>query len=179
MTQLSWEKSPTVSPAPKTGMRFNGRAKFLIGGVLILVAVMYLIVSGTQAGSRFFITVDDLTQNRQYTGQSVRITGAVLGDTIRYDEENLIIEFTIANIPSEYEDLAETLHLAVTNPDATRMQVRVEGQVRPDTLRHEAQAILTGTLGDDGVFRATELMFKCPTRFEEAHPGQSIVNPSA
>ncbi|NJL57955.1 cytochrome c maturation protein CcmE [bacterium] len=49
----------------------------------------------------------------------------------------------------------------------------------PDLLQHEAQAILTGTLGDDGVFYATELLLKCPAASRvrarppsvEDHPG--------
>ena len=38
----------------------------------------------------------------------------------------------------------------------------------PDLLQHEAQAILTGALGVDGVFYASELLLKCPSRFEES-----------
>jgi cytochrome c-type biogenesis protein CcmE len=32
---------------------------------------------------------------------------------------------------------------------------------------------MTGELGDDGVFYADELLLKCPTKYEEAVPGQS------
>ena len=42
----------------------------------------------------------------------------------------------------------------------------------PDLLQNEAQAILTGQLGADGVFYADELLLKCPTRYEEAVPQQ-------
>jgi cytochrome c-type biogenesis protein CcmE len=37
-------------------------------------------------------------------------------------------------------------------------------------LKHEAQAIVTGTLGEDGVFYADELLLKCPTRYQEEVP---------
>jgi cytochrome c-type biogenesis protein CcmE len=40
-------------------------------------------------------------------------------------------------------------------------------------LRHEAQAIMTGELGEDGIFYADELLLKCPTKYEEAVPEQS------
>jgi cytochrome c-type biogenesis protein CcmE len=43
----------------------------------------------------------------------------------------------------------------------------------PDLLQDEAQAIMTGLLGDDGVFYADELLLKCPTKYEEAVPGQA------
>ena len=42
-----------------------------------------------------------------------------------------------------------------------------------DLLKNEAQAIMTGELGDDGVFYAKELLLKCPTKYEEALPDQS------
>jgi cytochrome c-type biogenesis protein CcmE len=49
----------------------------------------------------------------------------------------------------------------------------VEGQPKPDLLRNEAQAIMTGRMGEDGAFHATELLLKCPTKYEEAVPQQA------
>ncbi|MBE2269837.1 MAG: cytochrome c maturation protein CcmE [Anaerolinea sp.] len=147
--------------------------KFLIGGLLILGAVVYLMISGTVSGARFFISVDELLSKPDYAGQTVRITGAVLGDTITYDPETLTIEFTIANIQEPYSDLALALNHAVNDPDAQRLAVRVENEVMPDLLQHEAQAILTGSLDANGVFQATELNLKCPSRFTEANPSQA------
>ncbi len=44
---------------------------------------------------------------------------------------------------------------------------------KPDLLRNEAQAIMTGHLGEDGIFYAEELLLKCPTKYEEAVPAQA------
>jgi cytochrome c-type biogenesis protein CcmE len=171
MAQATWEKVNQPAAA-KPGFRL-GRLKFLVGGLLILGAVVYLIISGTVSGAQYFITVDELLNNREaYVGKTVRISGAVIGDTIQYDSQNLIIDFTIANIPTQFDDLATALHDAVNNPASTRLAIRVEDQVKPDLLQHEAQAILTGTLGEDGVFRADELLLKCPSRFIEGGPEQ-------
>jgi cytochrome c-type biogenesis protein CcmE len=54
-----------------------------------------------------------------------------------------------------------------------RLPVIYEG-VMPDLLRDEAQAIMTGYLDDNGLFHAEELLLKCPTKYEEAVPEQSI-----
>lgn len=175
MAQATWEKSSS-QPAP--GGSSGGRLKFLVGGLLILAAVAYLIVSGTIAGSRYYITVDELLAKADYQGKNVRMAGVVLGDTIVYDEKNLILEFSVANVPMDYTDLAVALHEAATNPDANRVLVRLENQPKPDLLRHEAQAIVSGELDPNGVFHASELNLKCPTRFEEAQPGQEIANPA-
>ncbi|NWG17768.1 MAG: cytochrome c maturation protein CcmE [Chloroflexi bacterium] len=175
MAEATWEKSA----APTAKAAGGGRLKFLIGGLLILVAVAYLIISGTSAGARYFITVDELVGNPEYIGKTVRISGSVIGDTIRYDTQNLVMDFTIAHIPTEYENLALTLYEAANDPNATRLPVHIVDQPKPDLLQQEAQAILTGKLGADGVFYATELLLKCPTRFEEAEPGKAIAEPSA
>ncbi|MEO8607306.1 MAG: cytochrome c maturation protein CcmE [Chloroflexota bacterium] len=175
MAEATWEKPKSIGlPSGK-----GGRWKFLVGGVMILAAVAYLIATGMAAGARYYITVDDLISKAEYAGKSVRVAGVVLGDSIKYDDKNLILDFTVANVPMNYDNLADALHLAATNSTATRIQVHIENQVKPDLLRNEAQAIMTGKMGADGVFYATELNLKCPTRFEEAQPGQEIVNPSA
>jgi cytochrome c-type biogenesis protein CcmE len=177
MTEAAWEKSRTSgSLLTQTN---SGRWKFLVGGLLLLVAVGYLIASGMIAGGSYYLTVDELLADPSYVGKPVRIAGAVIGDTIQYDSPNLILDFTIANVPTDYTNLADALHQAVTNPNAQHLRVHIENEVKPDLLQHEAQAILTGKLGADGVFYATELNLKCPSRFEEAQPGQEISHPSA
>ena len=174
MAQATWEKSSAAADQLRRRSTNTNRLKFLIGGLLILAAVVYLVISGTASGARFFITVDELLADPAYVGQTVRISGAVIGPTIAYDPETLTIEFTMSNIPAEFENLAVALHDAVNDPAATRIPVVVNNEVKPDLLQHEAQAILTGELGQDGIFYATELLLKCPSRFEEAGPDQSI-----
>jgi cytochrome c-type biogenesis protein CcmE len=175
MTDTTWEKS--VDKQSLSQKSAFDRYKFIIGGVLMLGAVVYLMLSGTMAGSRYFITVDELMANPdEYVGQTVRVSGAVIGETIDYDAENLIIDFTVAHIPEDITDLALTLHLAVSDPDSVRMPVHIENEVMPDLLQNEAQAILTGALDENGVFQASELLLKCPSRYEEAAPDQVVSN---
>jgi cytochrome c-type biogenesis protein CcmE len=178
MAQTTWEKVAGADEKAAS-VRSSGRWKFLVGGVAILAAVAYLIISGTSSGARFFISVNDLLAEERYVGQTVRVTGAVIGDTIFYDSERLLMEFTVAHIPSETPDRALALYQAVNDPEAARIPVRVEGQPRPDLLQHEAQAIMTGVLGPDGLFRATEVLFKCPSRYGEADPNQVIAEPGS
>lgn len=170
MAQLAWEKTSEKAKNDKLKRGQGERLKFLVGGGLILAAVVYLIFYGTITGARFFIMVDDVVHDPQYVGQTVRLTGAVIGDTIEYDATTGDLAFTIANMPTEYDDLAQVLHISANDPHATRLQVVMENETMPDLLQHEAQAILTGELGEDGVFYATELNLKCPTRFEEHSP---------
>jgi cytochrome c-type biogenesis protein CcmE len=168
MAQLTWEKTPEKTKNDGKFKRGSTeRYKFLIGGALILGAVIYLVLSGTMTGARFFISVDEVVSNPEYVGQNVRLTGAVIGETIQYDPSTGMLNFTIANVPDGYTDLATALHEAATDSSRTRLAIHMEKQVMPDLLQHEAQAILTGKIGSDGIFYATELNLKCPSRFEE------------
>lgn len=158
------------------------RNKFFIGGTLILAAVVYLIVSSTQASAEYFMTVDELNaKGSSAINQSVRLSGAVLGDTIQYDAKTLTLTFDVAHVPGDNAEiealggLAEVLHQAVSDPTRSRITVIYEG-VLPDLLRNEAQAIMTGKLGEDGLFHAEELLLKCPTKYEEAVPEQAASN---
>lgn len=173
MTNTTWEKPIVTAEAESTTKRPGINFKFVGVGLIILAAAAYLIVSGTAAGARYFITVEELAKG-SYANQTVRISGAVVGQSIKYDDKNLIIDFEIANIPADTTDLARTLYEAVNDPNAARLRIHMEGQVKPDLLQNEAQAIITGKLGADGVFVASELLLKCPSRYSEISPKNAI-----
>ncbi len=167
--ERAWEKPRVAAAPPKPRSEY---LKFLVGGVLMLGAVIYLIVSGTTSGAQYFISIDELLKNPDYAGKTVRMSGAVVGDTIHYDSGTLTLDFEIANIPVVTTDLARTLHEAVLSTTAPRLKIHLDNEVMPDLLKNEAQAILTGKLGGDGVFYATELLLKCPSRYQESVPAQ-------
>ncbi len=157
----------------------GARLKFIIGGLLIIAAVIYLIVSSTQASAQYFLTIDELfAKASDIKDRELRISGAVLGDSIQYDPQTLLLTFTIANIPGDNKEieaqggLAEVLHQAVIDPSRQKLNVQYNGP-KPDLLRNEAQAIITGKMGEDGVFQAEELLLKCPTKYEDAVPQQT------
>ncbi len=156
-----------------------GRMKFIIGGVLILAAVVYLIASSTQANAEYFMTVNELkAQGQSAVGKSLRVSGAVVGQTIQYDPQTLTLTFEVAHVPGDNATvaaqggLAAVLHAAVTDPTRARLKVVYIGP-KPDLLKDEAQAIMTGEYGADGVFHADELLLKCPTKYQDAVPSQT------
>lgn len=125
------------------------------------------------------MTVDELNaKGSSVVDKNLRLSGAVIGDTIQYDAQTLTLSFDVAHVPGDNSELetegglAEALHQAVIDPTRSRVKVIYVGP-RPDLLRNEAQAIMTGHMGEDGVFYAEELLLKCPTRYEEAVPDQA------
>ena len=156
-----------------------GRKKFIIGGVLILAAVVYLIFSATKANAEYFMTVDEMkAKGPSMVGQDLCVSGAVVGDTIQYDANTLTLTFDVAQVPGDQKEvdaeggLAAVLHAAVIDPNRARLKIIYTGP-KPDLLKNEAQAIMTGHLDSDGVFHADELLLKCPTKYQEAVPNQT------
>ena len=163
--------STLINPKPQ-------RKKFILGGILIAVAILYLIVSTTQSTSHYFYSVDELkSKGATAIGQNVRISGAVLGKSITYDPDSMELRFTIANVPGDQTEvnaqggLAKVLHQAVADPNTARIDVIHYGRM-PDLMRNEAQAIMDGYLTENGTFAADTLLLKCPTKYDDELPEQ-------
>src|SRR5436190_5390703 len=128
----------------------SSRIKFFIGGFVIVAAVVFLIFTATQENAQYFMTVDELNaKGASIVDRNLTVSGAVIGDTIAYDPQTLTLQFTVANVPGDNEEvtkeggLAVVLHQAVIDPSRTRLKIVYQG-AKPDLLRNEAQAIMTG-----------------------------------
>lgn len=159
----------------KTRKQFN---KFIIGGIILVVAVATLIFTSIKGAAQYYYTVQELLSGKaQQT--NLRVSGAVIGDSIQYDMTNHELSFMIANIPGDNQEieaaggLAKVLHDAIIDPDAAKILVVYQGE-KPDMLKNEAQVIATGSLTDDEIFRAEELLLKCPSKYEDSPQGQAL-----
>jgi cytochrome c-type biogenesis protein CcmE len=155
------------------------KSRFVIAGLLIVVAVVVLIVTSTGTSAHFFITIDELrAMGDEAQERNLTVSGAILGDTIAYDASVPRVTFTIVQVPADPKEvnqaggLASVLHAAVNDPAASTLDV-VYDDVQPALLQHEAQAIVRGRIGEDGRFYADEVLLKCPSRYEENVPDQA------
>jgi len=164
----------------ETSQRRRKPLKFIIGGLVIVAGIIYLMASSLSASAQYFLTVDEVLAREQtgdLDGRNIRVSGAVLGETIKYDIDSLELSFTIAHVPADNQliadqgGLAKALHDAVNDPDRSRLKVLYNGPI-PDLLQNEAQAILTGELLPSGEFLADEILLKCPTKYEGEVPDQ-------
>jgi cytochrome c-type biogenesis protein CcmE len=141
-------QSTTVPSVKVAGRSANKRTKFIIGGVIIAVAIAYLIYNGIQSSSAYFLTVDELhAKGTTIENRTVRVSGMVDAKTIDFNNRDLILTFD------------------VTSESGDRMPVIFNGP-KPDQMREGAEAILEGKY-DGEVFTAKTLMLKCPSRYEE------------
>lgn len=126
----------------------NKRVKFVIGGAVIALAIIYLIFTATQSTAAYFLTVEELhDKGSAIFDRNVRVSGKVVGDTIDFNSRDLILRFQIVG------EGGETLPVVFNGP-------------KPDQMRHDAEAIVEGKF-DGEEFTAQELLLKCPSRYEE------------
>jgi cytochrome c-type biogenesis protein CcmE len=132
------------------------------------------------SSAQYFLTVGEVMgEKEKMIDRQIRISGAVIGDSIVFDESSGKLSFLIAEVPADYETveqqggLAVVLENAVNDPSSQRIQIAYVGE-KPELLRNMAQAIMTGELRSDGIFYADEILLKCPSRYEEAVPDQAI-----
>jgi len=143
----------TETITPPTGGKPAGRhgspTKFIIGGAVIVVAIALLIFTSVGGATTYYVTVGELkAKGGAGVGKKVRVAGLVDGATIQYDQQTLNLSFVMAD-------------------DSGRLSVVYHGP-RPDMLQDQAEAVVEGKLNEQGTFEATNLMLKCPSKYEAA-----------
>ena len=123
---------------------------FLLAGIAILGAVLYLVFANTQANAVYYMTVPELKHCTTCTVQAVRVAGVVeAGSVVRNDAQQRI-SFTIS-------DGKQTLPVTYTG-------------VVPDIFRPGIQVVVEGHYTGQGPFQAQTLLAKCPSKFQSATP---------
>lgn len=185
MAESTWEKSPELAEQLKSNASTQ-RWMYMGAGVVLIGIVFFLVLKGTIFGSSYFKTVEDLTNDPSYIDKKVKVSGAVVQNADGVNEvrfEDNIYYFSIAHIPSDNDEirdaggLGDVLAAAVANPDLPQLQVVFDGEI-PDLMYndHPTQAIVTGRLDENGVFHATSVQTKCPTKYADDVPDQVASN---
>lgn len=128
--------------------------KFLISGALVVIALVswFAFVAGgaSTSGAAYDISVKEFRSH--HDDGDVRVRGKVEEGSIVQRAGSAEVSFTLV-------DTGESLHV--------RYSTRVGGPI-PDTFVDGANAIVTGTLDDSGVFQAHTLQAKCPSKYDGA-----------
>ena len=140
------------TPAPRRRHRLPW--SFVVAGVLIAGAVGYLIFASTTATAAYYMTVQELRGCHTCVGKIVRIAGTVQTGSIARDDATQTIRFTIID----------------STDNKSTLPVTYSGVV-PDIFRANVTVVIEGTLPASGVFNATTLLTKCPSKFQPATPG--------
>ena len=124
------------------------RKQVVIAALIVASALGYLIVTGMRDTMVFYYTVSEVTSQREVLSDvPLRVAGKVVAGTI---------------------EVSDTNHLDrrfVIQEGGFQIPVTYHG-ITPDTLVDGADAVVEGKLGADGMFHATFVMAKCPSKYE-------------
>ncbi len=141
----------------------NNRLKFVVGGILLLAAITYLIVNAMSGNTQLYKTVGEFyAEQDRLIGRDLRIAGKVVGDSIVFTQ----IDATTTRLEFDVVD-------DINNP-GQKLHVVAMNEPKPDTLQHEAEALIEGSANENGEFIANAggLLLKCPSRYEELDPAE-------
>ena len=140
----------------------NKRARMrLIGvtGIIVIAIVAVVVISGNTTGA-YSSTVADVTKDPELVGKRVKVSGAVV--TASWDKQSNPMKFVI----KDEKDSAGT---------GATVKVIYTGGV-PSTFGDGVVAIVTGELAADGTINATEMITKCPSKYESAEGAMPIAD---
>lgn len=128
------------------------KVKFISGFAVIIACLVLLVVTSSQKMSMYYLTVSELqARETEFVNKRIKLAGKVTPGTIRKLPDR-IVEFQIWE-PLEGEAFS------------AKRPVVYAGIV-PDTFRDEADVVLEGRVGANGLFRAETLLAKCPSKYE-------------
>ena len=124
--------------------------KFLIGALVIVAGVGGMIATGLKETGVYFLTPTELLARTRtdstFHDVGVKVGAKVVPGSIRRDARS--VDFKVSDGTSEFP-VSYTGLVPDTFTDASDIEVIVEGR-----------------FGRDGVFRATEVLAKCGSRYE-------------
>ncbi len=143
------------------GLRMNKRAKrrlVVVGGIVVIAMLVIVAIAGA-GGSASSLTIADVLTG-SYEGQKVQVSGEVVADSVTSDGSVAYFEIQPED-DDESEDASATL------------QVAYDGAL-PATFGTGVVAICTGVMESDGSLTCTELVTKCPSKYESAEGALTV-----
>lgn len=123
---------------------------FMLAGIAIIGAIIYLVYANTQTSALYYLTVPELRHCTDCVTRSVRVSGVVLNKSVVQSAKSQSISFTIT-------DSNQTLPVTYSG-------------VVPDIFQAGVQVVVEGHYTGSGPFQAQTLLTKCPSKFQSATP---------
>lgn len=137
------------------------RMAAVAGIIVIVVLVAFAVVGG--ATSAKVVSVSEAASSSMQ-GQKVQVTGTVVDNSYNVDE-NGVLTFSLCD---ESASIADAVAGKV---DVLRVSY---DKGVSSTFGNGISAICTGKIGEDGTLVATELVTKCPSKYESASEALSV-----
>ena len=139
-------ESGTTSQEVVRREKWRRRLPYLAGAAVIIIVVGWLLYTSIESATAPYLTVTELLAEGP-SDRIVRATGTVVGETIIWDEEELVLQFDLSD-------------------DGGSISIDYHG-IRPDLLEDGIEAVVEGRYQGEGRFGAAAILLKCPSKYEE------------
>jgi cytochrome c-type biogenesis protein CcmE len=146
-----------VMAEPKAGAKPRKmNVKFGIAGMVIVAAIAYLAISSFQSNSMYYLTVPELQAQAKAEGTAfydkvVRVSGPLHKESIDWDAKTMTLKFHI-------------------NEGSEMFPIVFVGPI-PDTMQNGETVVVEGKYTRGGVFNASNILVKCPSKYEPEKSG--------
>ena len=131
------------------------KIKFLVGSLVIVLAVVWLGFSSFDESMAYYKTVDELrAMEEQVYDHRIRVAGNVVPGSIEKVSKG--VRFTL-------EQEGHTLRVSYVGKD-----------LLPDTFKDGAQAMAEGKLLPSGEFQSTVIQAKCASKYEATYSQEAL-----
>lgn len=146
-------KKETKKKEMKGGCSMSIKVKVGIAVFLIVAVVGTLTVIGMSEAQTFYLTVDEyLDQKDDLKGKPFKLSGKIVGDSVEYNQQTLELRFKAKGESGQTVD------------------IYYKG-VKPDNFINDWEVIIEGIENKDGIVVASELLIKCPSKYEAEETG--------
>ena len=137
------------------------RLKFVALGTGVALSMAFLLIVGVNRpdGFVYYLTVSEFVQQPRPADEGFRVNGKVVAGTIVRQATGQDVRFVMSD-------------------GVSSLSVEYHGIV-PDTFVDLADVVVEGRMREDGVFEATELLAKCPSKYESAEEPASMTTAAA
>ena len=140
-------------------MNRSAKRRLVVVGGIIVVAMLVIVAIAGSGGAASSLSIADVVSG-DYRGKKVQVSGSVVADSLTSEGSTALFEIQ----PEEGSAAAS---------GQETLTVRYDGAL-PATFGTGVVAICTGTVESDNTLAATELVTKCPSKYESAEGSLTV-----
>lgn len=141
-------------------MNSSAKRRLVIAGGIIVIAMLVIVAVAGSGGAASSLTIQDVTSG-DYRGKKVQVSGSVVADSLGSDGSTATFEIQPEDDGSGASD------------DGSVLAVSYDGAL-PSTFGTGVVAVCTGTMGEDGTLECSDLVTKCPSKYESAEGSLTV-----
>ena len=123
------------------------KKRYLIGGGILVAVVVYLLYLSFGSSVSYYVTVSEFfVRGTELHDTNIRVAGKIADSPVDWDAQDLELRFTITE-------------------GGDTMAVVYQG-AKPSAFKAGSNILVEGKYHSDGIFQASQLLLKCPSKYE-------------